>query len=462
MTITVLYFILVPLSGLFVFLSFRKQKSYYEKQEKKEPLKQNVCIFSGHEDDEKINCARTLGEFDSILKKINVIGKPQLQYDKHFIRYMSFWKEECIDTTRAVLVTLRLQGKTDFIKTNQKKLLEFVDSCFHGDDGGYSIIPKEIPSVYATSNAIEVIKDTLLIENDKKLINDGNNKFKLANGNDYEFSTDNIFSIKNFLKKTKNGFSVCDEIGDKNSDAICVIYLAWRLLWNLDKVNIFFDLMPHHVLMEYIEKCYRKGGFASREQQKEPSMANTYFALSLIKKLFDNNPKIYDKMHDEFFTNKNHEISNFINKCWDSNTGGFSASIGSAPSLNSTYFAIYNMKLLKINFESKQNLIKEFIKRCYCQGGGFAITINEYLSPKVSLAHAARWVFQIDKFCGNNILNENEKIETNHFLNRLYNSDKGGFSGLFISNYSKTKDIIENCHYIKEYGYPLDRHSCDI
>lgn len=387
------------------------------------------CIFSPKKC--KHQAERTGIDALLTLLKSGNIGEAPLKFERLFKNYMYYWLQESMDTTRVALVSLLLLKDKNFINDNKDSILDFVKCCFDKKRGGYSIVPGKEASIYATSNAIEVINHVLYKQRSEKLID---------NGSIDELKDGKINSIKDFLKRcinTKNSMHyIYDDPENNSTDSIIIMYLAWRLLWSLNKENEFFELIPKQDVENYIRKCERPiGGFASNPLQKEPSVSATYFALLLVgeepyrEKLLN--------IRNEFFVKKNDKISEFIDKCWDEQRGGYGASVGTLPSLQPTYFALRIRNLLGLEpEEEKTKRIRQFVKDCYCEGGGFAF--SKHFSPKEPFLHATLTALQILEtrhlhlydWCSRDdwyTLTDAQKEETKNFVCKFYNQNVGGF-----------------------------------
>lgn len=393
------------------------------------------CIFP-FESKEVEQAKRQVKHYVRILSQTGNIGEPSLKFERDFRSYMDYWPVEGIDTTRATLISLTSLKNESFIEKHKDSILNFVESCFDKEQGGYRIVPGEFkePTIYATSNAIEVIRR--------------------LNKGDIDEKKKSL--IKSFLKKhcrktEDNVYTMYDTV-ENGTDGIFPVYLTWRLLRSLNEEKFFNDgLISKDCISQYIRKCYTDiGGFVLNPSQKEPGMSTTYFALSLIDKAFDS------ESGKKFFDEEKIKIEAFMyNYCWncwdDGQMGGFSTARGTLPSLRGTYFVLLVMDLLGTDIGEKGDAITRFVKRCYCDGGGFALLDSETFLPKVPSAHATRWALQIEEVLGKSILEEKEREETKNFIQKkLYNTKKGGFSGFPILYYEEGKIIeIRKCPLLK-------------
>ncbi|MGR3310509.1 MAG: prenyltransferase/squalene oxidase repeat-containing protein [Candidatus Brocadiales bacterium] len=475
----ILLAVLIILSVFFVYLSFRKPHSlvtsiifgvificllfeelfrrkgygrFFRKQHLVPPSSYSSnlvmpymkCIFSHTGVDKRQKAKRSVGDAFLTLQRSGNIGEPTLKFDRLFRKYMSFWTQECTDTTRVALLSLHLLHDKSFIIDNQSRFVKFVNQCFDKKLGGYSVVPMKKASIYGTLNAIEIIKYALCKRKEERLIN---------NRSIEELKENKIKSIEGFLRKcttTKdNLLYIYDDPNNEDTDSICVLYLTWLLFWTLNKEDSFFELISKNAITSYIKQCevHPGGGFASNPHQKAPGISATYFGLSLIGGDETYGGKL-PEIHNEFFVDKKHKFSNFINRCWNDQMGGFGASFRTLPSLNATYFALRITKLLNLPIEERIKKIKLFVQDSYCDGGGFAF--SNYFSPKEPSAHATLWALQIDDFFSKHdwgiIIDIEKKEETKNFLHNLYNRKKGGFSGFPIP--LELKNIIKTCPLI--------------
>lgn len=429
---TILFFVfLIILTAGVIYLSFPKQTTKILAV--KILAVARHCIFpSGSKEVEQAKCQ--VKHYVRILSQTGNIGEPSLKFERDFRIYMDYWPVEAIDTTRAALLSLTLlKNNESFIEKHKDSILNFVESCFDKEQGGYKIVPElKEPTIYATYNAIDVI----IMLNKRDIIDGGKKSL-----------------IKSFLKKhcretEDNIYTMCDAV-ENGTDGIFPVYLTWRLLQSLNEEKFFNDELISKDFSQYIRNCYKTdiGGFVLNSSQKEPGMATTYFALSLIDKAFDS--KSREKFFDE---EKIKTLKTFLNDCWDDGQmGGYSTARGTLSSLRGTYFALRTMELLPPKDEEKTNKIARFVKGCYCKGGGFAFLDSEAFLPKEPSAHATRWALQIEKYLGKNILGEEQREETKNFIKeKLYNPQKGGFSGFPILYYEAGKIIeIRKCPLLK-------------
>lgn len=387
------------------------------------------------------------------MAKMGSIEERQLQFESYFWKQIPSWLQDNLGSTCAALVSLNLLNDIDFINKKKDDFVKFVRSCFKGDtNGGYSNVPdkEEKGSVFGTAYAVEVLRYALDKKENEKLI---------TNGSIEQLTDKEIKSIEGFL-------GACRRSGEKDNkvplrdkpeggDSILVIYLVRRLLWTLNKENEFFNLISKKDIGGYLNKCYQDGGFKSSPSVNTLDISTTFFALSLIdgKKPYE---RILPEMRKEFFEEKKNAIYAFLEKCWDSQRGGFKPSIEpSLPTLKDTHFALQILDLLGRELEAEKiPKMKEFVGNCYCKGGGFKFSKEDFLPS----AHATRCALQIDDwFLKHNkadqndtfldgvttieIIDSKKKEETKSFLhNKLYNKDTGGYSGYPLSD---TKDIMK-------------------
>ncbi|HHT9126444.1 MAG TPA: prenyltransferase/squalene oxidase repeat-containing protein [Candidatus Brocadiia bacterium] len=487
---------LIFLGGIFIYWSMRGDPPV-EKALQMPPLQLQPpvlpsyikpCIFSIKDAELREEAKRDVGNAMLVLLRSSDIG-----LEPGFRDYMYCWLQRSIDTTRAALVSLSLLKDGGFIKHNQDRILNFVNRCFDEKQGGYSIVPFPTPngkeekvSIYGTSNAIEVIKHALGIPIKEKLINNGNTNEFLKKIIEWRDTKLNEF-IRSCVELKDNIHYVYDQPGNNTTDGICVTYLLSRLFWSLNRENKLFELIPKSEIENYIENCEKSIdvdgsalGFAPSPSQKKPTMSATSFALSLMgdKPYYKEE---FTKLRNKFFNDeKKTKFLKFIDRCWDEQRGGYGASEGRIASTNGTYFALRIMNLLGLKIEKdKIERIKQFVRECYCDGGGF--TFSKDFSPKMPFAHGTRWVLQIDKELSEKnegsltkvlskenggilikepskkdggILTNEQREETKDFLiYELYNREEGGFLGLPIPPDVRAK----NCPLINKDILPLSR-----
>lgn len=165
-----------------------------------------------------------------------VIGDRTIKFEASFKKYMKYWTKTSIDTTRSALISLQLLNDDKFIDENKEIFIKFFNTCFDKQKGGYTFVPNnngdKVPSIYSTSNAIDVLHKI-----------------------DEKVSTDKINLIKKFLKtcvKKDSDFTYLydNSVGEKqkqnNIHDISTLYLTKRLIEKLNNngSDKIFDLVP--------------------------------------------------------------------------------------------------------------------------------------------------------------------------------------------------------------------------
>ncbi len=303
--------------------------------------------------------SQTLGPF---LNTRSIGSEPVFATDPVFRGYSIRWQFEnrSVDLLYAIVRGLVEMDKADRIRARKETVLSFLGECFR--ESGFSISANETnPSIYATRNAIGVVKGLLGLHYDEKLVHSKH----FHEIEPFGQSADSIIDFVGDCSKITDGIVEVVDSSDGEIANIPVLFNAIGILWNLvEDDSQLYEILPRERLKKYLLACFDVGDecFSLNPWETQTCLCAAYFAVRIIS----------DLELDICLKDIGDKLWEFRQGCRKP-SGGFAPTPQDPEGLNYLFFALHLGESLGRDIGDDIEPAMKFIESCSKADGSYSL-----------------------------------------------------------------------------------------
>lgn len=384
-----------------------------------------ISFVQGRKDTPLCNALRSVRSADT--------EPPPLAFEEQFTFYSRYWVAfPTLDCTSLALHCMRVTDSlSPWLANNRDSVMQFLMGCHVN---GFSISPGRPPSLYATLNAIGVLKAIAQLPQQHPLCEDSRRRDSSWRWRQMQdaIGADVLDKVEStalgFLRSTVGAAGLpvdCPTDPARAVPSVHALDYAVAILWNFGRANAAEELLEikKSTVLRFLAEARRKtdngSGFLSRPESKhqEPCTTTTAMVLRLCQR---------SECHFDF---DKPAIISFI-RAMQTADGGFRVFPHEAATLSATSYSLSALEHLENPWRTEIDVdkVRAFVDGCWRDDvGGYAFNPHPFYPANVhSTRQALRILRTLDP---TQAVPADRAGRISRFLESLFDQDSGGFFG---------------------------------